>query len=171
MHSLKRLLLVVLVLEMGVLACRITPSSESNPDETSLARDIEATVTAMIETEQAQPTEKVPDTPTSAPSATPVPTNQPTDVPAETPPPLEQPSPQPSIATVEIINGISRQLTVIFKGPETRSFIIRPNAKMEVELLPGEYKFTLSAPGFDSSTGTVTFEPGENTWTIGKTEN
>jgi hypothetical protein len=171
MDPLKKLAFVCLILGIALLSCRVVPPSDNEVDETRLARDIEATVTAMLETEQAQPTEEVPDIPPITPSNTPEPLNPPTELPTETSPTLELTPPQPSKAIVEITNGISRQLTVLFKGPETRSFIIRPNAKMEVELLPGDYKFTLTAPGFEASTGTVTFEAGENTWTIGKTEN
>lgn len=172
MPTLKRTALILILLISAALACRLAPPSDDDLVETDLARDVELTVTARLATEEAAATQPPPTEPALPPTAPPQanpPPSQPTpESPQETLPPQQPPSPQPSEATVEIVNNLSRQLTVLFKGPETRSFIIFPSSKMEVELLPGEYEFTLTAPGFDTSTGTVTFDPGENTWTIGR---
>ena len=132
------------------------------------------------------------------PTATSLPTNTPlppptataTPLPTETPPPLPSPTdtatpeptatqppptatkvratPTPRIAHVTVTNNLTVNLTAKLRGPENKTFTLFASSTMEFDIQPGEYSFSLSAPGYQTLTGTRSFVAGENTWTIGK---
>ena len=99
-----------------------------------------------------------------------VPTDTLAPIPTETPAPdpTQTPNEEPELAYVEVTNNLGVQLTVKLRGPELRTFMIAGQSQMTLELTPGEYSYTLSAKGYNDETGTITFIPGDNTWTIGK---
>ncbi|MBN1148407.1 MAG: PEGA domain-containing protein [Anaerolineales bacterium] len=126
--------------------------------------------TSIAQTEAARPTATPVPTDTPAPSDTPAPTDTQAPPPTQPPaaPPTQTPTEEPELAYVEVTNRLGAQLTVKLRGPELRTFMIAGLSKMTLEILPGEYSYTLSAKGYNDLTGTVTFTPGENTWSIGK---
>ncbi len=116
---------------------------------------------------------------TPAPTFTPLPIPTFTPLPPPTQPPAPTPvsnpaQPTPSLentsgkAQVKITNSLGVSIKVTLIGPEQRSFTIRGQGSMQVELEAGTYNFTILAQGYYPLNGTRTFQLGDNTWQIVK---
>ncbi len=112
-----RFLFGVGLLVFSALACTITlpdlPGMSSEPDETELARHVDATLTAIVRTEQENETGVATSKPaelnTPVPTATTPPTETP--IPSETPVPSKTPLPtasEPTIGSITFARGISK---------------------------------------------------------------
>jgi hypothetical protein len=85
------------------------------------------------------------------------------------PPPTEIPaSPTPALSLVTVVNNLSATINISLSGPANKTFSVRSNSTYYFETPPGEYTYKLEALNFYPQTGTVTFTPGEFTWTWGK---
>lgn len=132
-----------------------TPVPTNTPPPTPTAT---ATIAPTF-TPAPSPTFTEPAPPTNPPAA------PPTSGPAQ---PTQGPENQSGMATVRITNSLGVSIKVTLNGPEQRSFTIRGQGVMEVELAAGTYNFEIVATGYYPVTGTRSFVPGENTWQIVK---
>lgn len=113
------------------------------------------------------PTPEVPPTSTLAP--TPTQTAPPTLTPTPTPaPPTSTPTPTVTptpftMAVIKLVNYTGATVTLDIGGMR---FEVGPMETKEIEITPGTYSYTLSAPGHDSQTGTQTWEAGPHEWPI-----
>lgn len=111
------------------------------------------------------PTSEIPPTSTLAPTPTPTPLPTPTPTPVpptSTPTPTVTPTPF-TMAVIKLVNYTGA--TVTLDIGEMR-FEVGPMETKEIEITPGTYSYTLSAPGHDSQTGTQTWEAGPYEWPI-----
>ena len=116
-------------------------------------------------------------TPSPQPTNTPVPSETPTQPPpSDTPAVVDTQAPEVPTRTesstgeqahVKLINRLGVSLKIKLRGAELKTVTVLGGSSMEFDIAPGTYDYTLSATGYLPSTGTKTFESGDNTWTIG----
>ena len=162
----RRIMLLAGLFVFASVACSLFASTSQEDIQSAVETSIAQTDAARV-TDTPIPTDTLSPTDTPAPTAT----LSPTDTllpPTKTSKPTDPPTDLPKLAYVEVTNRLGVQLTVKLRGPEIRTFKIAGQSQMTLEIMPGEYSYTLSAKGYNDLIGTITFHPGDNTWRIGK---
>jgi hypothetical protein len=170
-------LICILLISCQLSSLSLT-SLTSSGKETSLAADVNATLTANAETEAAK-----------VPPNQPVPTN--TAIPPEPPTMQPSPTPQPSatlqpsyterpfvteiqatdtpgLSNVTVKNNMNVVINLTLNGPIIKTFSVQPHSSFSFQAPPGNYTYAFKASNFIPQEGYLTIPPGEFTWTLGK---
>ena len=115
--------------------------------------------------EFASPTVRPTSTRTSVPTRRP--TSTPTRTPTRRPTATRTRTPVPTLnVTVQIVNNLGVTLTIRFTGPVSRTVVVGAFETQNVYLAAGTYRYTASASGYDTETGTEHYAAGDYlTWT------
>lgn len=167
--GLAALLVVVGIVGYAMLQRKPEATPTVSPElETEAAPTVSETTDTPVPLPTDTPAPEVPPTSTLAPTPAPTPTPMP---PAPTPTPMPpSPTPTPSVtptpftmAVIKLVNYTGTTVTLDVGG---MLFEVGPMETKEIEIPPGTYSYTLSAPGHDSQTGTETWEAGPHEWPI-----
>ena len=148
-------------LMQGIIATA-TPTSTNTPSPTTTYTSTPTTT----HTHTPEPTAT--NTATLAPTDTKIPT--PT-VPAILPtvsPTKDLSTPKPEMSHVKFVNNLTTHLHISLNGPTVRSLSIAASAEHTFDIVSGEYRYEVTASGYLPAEGTITFPPGDFTWTWGK---
>jgi hypothetical protein len=137
------------------LETEAAPTVSPAPTDTLLPPSAETPTPEVLPTSTLAPTPAPTSTQTLAPTPTPVP-------PTLTPTPTVTPTPF-TTAVIKLVSYTGTTVTLDIGGMR---FEVGPMETKEIEIPPGTYSYTLSAPGHDSQTGTQTWEAGPHEWPI-----
>jgi len=163
----------VSMLVLSALACTITlpdlPGMDSKPDETELAEQVDATLTAIVGTEQANATSTVASQPVATDTPVPTATTPPTatPIPSDTPVPSDTPRPtasEPTIGAITFARGVSSDGEPVdpagrFKKGTTEIYLFFEYAGMEDGM---EYTIYWEVSGKEWLTTARTWKWGES---------
>jgi len=165
-----KILIVISALAcLVLLGCKAFSALDSTPTDTPIPPPTDTPIPPATDTPIPPATDTA--VPTEAPTIPPTATEIPEDTPTQGPPPTV-PTKTPSMSHVTFVNNLNAGLTVNLKDPRTgtrvRSVSIFARSNATFDILAGEYNYSVIASGYVPQDGSITFPPGDFTWTWGK---